>query len=120
MATTKTEFWGLAAELISGEFVDFTETTVLNVLGEFDYGTQTSPIEFTASIPMIRYDYKVNQYDGEKIKIGDYMLIGEFQLLAFEPSPDNTQVIYDGAEVNLNRVEIDPAGASVILHVRPQ
>ena len=120
MSTTKAEFQDLASELIRGEFVDFTESTVISVLGAFDYVTQTSPVEFTATIPMIKYDYKVNQYDGEKIKIGDYMLIGELQLLAFEPSPDNTKVVYNGEEVNLNRVEIDPARASVILHVRPQ
>jgi hypothetical protein len=120
MSTTKAEFWDLAAELIRGEFADFTETTVLSVFGPFDYNTQSAPIEFSASIPMIKYDYKVNQYDGEKVKIGDFMLIGELQLISFEPSVDNTKVTYNGEEVNLNRVEIDPAGASVILHVRPQ
>lgn len=120
MSTTRAEFQELAQELIRGEFLDFTATTVINKLGTFDYNTQSAAILNTASIPMIKYDYKTNQFDGEKIKIGDFMLIGERQLINFEPSPDNTQVIYSGAEVNLNRVEIDPAGASVILHVRPQ
>jgi hypothetical protein len=120
MSTTKAEFQDLAAELISGEFADFTESTVLNQLGAFDYNTQAAAVVATSTIEMIKYDYKINQYDGEKIKIGDFMLIGERQLVSFEPSVDNTQVIYDGAEVNLNDVEIDPASASVILHVRPQ
>lgn len=120
MSTTKLEFQSLAAELISDEFLDFTKTAVINLLGIFDYNTQSAPVLSTASIAMIKYDYKVNQFDGEKIKTGDFMLIGERQLISFEPSPDSCQVIYDGKDVNLGRVEIDPAEASVIFHVRPQ
>jgi hypothetical protein len=120
MSTTKLEFQQLAQELIRGEFFDFTVSVTINQLGTFDYATQAASITNTATLQMIPYDYKANQFDGERIKVGDYMLIGERQLVSFEPSVDNCDVIVSGNKVNTFRSEIDPAQASIILHVRPQ
>lgn len=120
MSTTKAEFWELAAEMIGDEFADFTVPTTINKLGAFDYTLQLAPVTNTAVIGTIPYEYKTNQFDGDKIKVGDYMLIGQYQLIGFEPSPDNTVINAGGVALNLRRVEIDPAGASIILHVRPK
>ena len=119
MSTTKAEFQALAAELIGDEFEDFAETTVLTKTTGFDYATQAATTT-TQTFTTIRLEYETKQFDGQLIKIGDYMLIGERQLLATMPTPDNTTVTRAGEVCNFLRSSLDPADAAIIMHVRPQ
>lgn len=112
-------FYNLAAKLIGDTFSEFASTTVLTKTTGFDYATQT-PTTTTQTFSTIRLEYDAKQFDGQQIKIGDYMLIGERQKLSSTPSPDNTTVTRTGEICNLLRVSLDPADASITLHVRPQ
>lgn len=117
MATFPIEFIELAAELIGDEFAAFASPAAITQDQGFDYDAQT-PNNRTQTKPMIRLDYKESQFDGDKIKIGDYMLVGEFQKFDWEPSPDNTTVLHDGIKTNIKLVNIDSAKAAIFLSVR--
>lgn len=119
MTTLKSEFVDLADELIGDEFADFAVSTVISKLGTASYATQ-SETATTETINTIRLDYKKSQFDGQLIAFGDYMLIGQLALLSEIPSPDNFIISRESKTLNLLRVEVDPANATVLMHVRPQ
>jgi hypothetical protein len=116
MATFAQEFIDLAAELIGDEFSDFASNCVITKSVNWDPEIQyAEPIEITA--PMIRLDFKESSFNGQAVKAGDYMLIGEAVKLTFIPSPDNCTTLHLGVTSNVKNVNIDPANATVILHV---
>ncbi len=117
MSTFPQEFIELAAELIGDEFAAFASTAVITQDQGFDYVTQL-PNSRTQSKPMIRLEYKESQIDGDKVKVGDYMLVGEFQKFDWEPSADNTIILHLGITTNIKMVNIDPARAAIFLSVR--
>lgn len=117
MATIPQEFIDLAAELIGDEFVAFTNSATISRLGDFDPVTQKYTSQ-EQSLPMIRIDFKENAYNGASVLVGDYMLIGEYQKLEFEPRADSDTVSHDGINSNIVSAQVDPAKASIILHVR--
>lgn len=117
MATLPQEFIDLAAELIGDEFAAFASDAVIVRTGSFDPDTQTAPTE-SQTIPMIRIEFKESSFNGQLVKVGDYMLIGEYQKLAWLPSADNSTVTHGSIVCNLVRAETDPANAAIILHVR--
>lgn len=119
MTTLKSEFVDLANELIDDEFADFQSSTVINQYGTFDYDTQTAAVTATSTTGTIRLEFETRQFDGQKVLVGDYMLIGERAELSFVPRPDNCKCTRDGATLDIIRVEIDPADATFMLHVRP-
>ena len=121
MATFPQEFIDLAAELIGDEFAAFSADAVINQRGAFNYETQNTPITATQTRKLIRLEYSTRQVDNMLIKPGDIMLIGEYKLFTFEPTPDNCSVIYEGVTYELIMVpSIDPAKATIILHCRPK
>jgi len=67
---------------------------------------------------MIRLEFNERSIDGSLVKVGDYMLIGEYADLAWLPSSDNTETLHDSITSNVIRVETDPAKATIVLHVR--
>lgn len=117
MATLPQEFIDLAAELIGDEFAAFASPCVMTRGLGFDPDTQTETEE-TQTIPMIRLDYKESSYGGALVKVGDYMLIGEYQKLSWMPSADNTKTLHEGIACNVAFAETDPAKATIILHVK--
>lgn len=120
MAITPETAAATAARLIAGKFASFRHDAVINQTTGFDYATQTNTTQ-TQTQPMIRLEYSTKQVDGQLIKTGDVMLIGEYQLFDWEPSPDNTEVVYRSVTYELIMVpSIDPADASIILHCRPK
>lgn len=118
MPTFKSEFIDLAAELIGDEFSDFTADTAITQSLGFDYATQSNTTQ-DQTRQMIPLEYTQSQIDGTLIKTGDIMLIGEYQLFEWEPSPDNTTLTHAGKSYALRNTDIDPAGATIVLHCRP-
>lgn len=117
MATLPQEFIDLAAELIGDEFSAFASDCVLtNSLG-WNNSTQTNTTE-TQTIKAIRVDFESGQYDGQKIMVNDYMLIAEKQKITIGLYPDTTECTFRGEALDIKSTNIDPAGASVIFHVR--
>lgn len=119
MTVKRSRFQSLANRLISKTFGDFQVLTTITTTTGFDYDTQ-EPTDETQEFYTIRMDYSVGQFDGQKIQIGDYMLVGELAKLDSVPSLTNTTVTRSGETCNLLRVEVDQADATITLYVRPQ
>lgn len=121
MATLPQEFIDLAAELIGDEFAAFAPDCVFTQDTGWDEDLQQQT-QRTKTIPMIRLEYKHTQYNGNQIKIGDYMLIGEYDKLNtgtfWEPSTDNTKTLHEGIAGIVKAVNTDPAKATLIVQVR--
>ena len=117
MATLPQEFIDLAAELIGDEFAAFASDCVISRGTGFDPDTQ-SETTTSQTIKMIRLDFNEQSIDGSLVKVGDYMLIGEYADLSWLPSADNTETLHDSITSNVVRVETDPAKATIVLHVR--
>jgi len=115
MATLPAEFIDLAAELIGDEFAAFAKNAVFERSTGFDYVTQTGTL-VTQTVPCIRLEYDEKQIGG-LITVGDFMLIGEYQLFDWKPSPDDTFVTFDGLKMQIKNVSIDPAGATIKFQV---
>lgn len=118
MATFPQEFIDLAAELIGDEFAAFASDCVVTKTSGFDPVTQLPAVTATTTIPMIRIDFKESSFNGQAILIGDYMLIGEYRLLSFVPTADNCKTLHDGIVCTIKQALVDPAKATIILHVR--
>lgn len=116
MTTTRQEFIDLAAELFE-EFDDFASDAVITQKTAFTYATQAAT-STSQTVGMIRTEFKESQINGELIKTGDYMLIGQYADLTFIPSPDNTTLTHDSIASRVINIDIDPAKAAFILHVR--
>lgn len=119
MATFKDEFKELARELVLDEFLDFADDAVIAKKGGFDRETQEVIQGESQTIKMIEIEYSSYQFNNENIKSGDTMLIGVYDSLSFEPESDNCTVSYDGIDYSINRVEGDPADATITLHCTP-
>lgn len=117
MATLPQEFIDLAAELIGDEFAAFAPDCVISRSTVFDPDTQSYTTE-TQTIPMIRLEFSERSIDGSHVKVGDYMLIGEYIKLTWIPGADNTKTVHEGITCNVVNVETDPAKATIVLHVR--
>lgn len=117
MNILKSNFIDLANNLIGNIFSDFAKTaTVIQSTG-FNYATQALTTR-SETLPMIRIDYKDSQFNGQDIKLGDYVLIGEYAKLTWMPSVDNSTVSFDGVSLNIISIETDPANAVIKLQVR--
>ena len=122
MPTTKQEFIDLAAELIGDEFADFRGDALIEQATSTSYASQGSVTQ-QQTRKMIPLEYKENQIDGTLIKTGDIMLIGEYQLFEWKPEPDNSMVNFSdepyAGDYAIKDLDIDPAGATIVLQCRP-
>lgn len=117
MSTSPQEFIDLAAELIGEEFVAFADDCILlNVTGWND-STQTATTQ-TQTIKAIRTDYSAREINGESIQVNDYMLIAEFQTITIPVRTDSTTCTFKTEKLMIVSVNIDPAGAAIIMQVR--
>ncbi len=119
MPTYKDEFKELAQELILDEFLDFATNAVIAKKGGFDRETQEVIAGESQTIKMIEVEYSTYQFNNDNIKSGDTRLIGVYDDLSFEPESDKCTVSYDSIDYSINRVESDPASATITLHCTP-
>jgi len=117
MPTLKSEFVELAAELVGDEFADFAIDAVFTQTTGWDQEAQEAAAR-EQTVPAIRIDYQTNQVDGDLILNGDFMLIGEYQKLAWEPKGDNTVINYEGSSLQMVKLNKDPANATFIIQAR--
>lgn len=115
---TRASFQALANNLINNTFEDFRDTAVFNMVGEFDYDTQTTTIEITTTTKGIRLEYNKNQFDGSSIQQGDYKILFEQQSIEFDVRADNVNLTFNGKEVSIISVSEDAARAVLTLQVR--
>lgn len=117
MAMNPQTFINMAAGMIGGSFAAFAKDAVFTKASGFDYETQKATTK-TQTIKMIRIDYKQSQYQSSLIKLADFQLIGEAQKLKWELSTDDTFCTFDGKNLVVSTIDIDPATATVIIGVK--
>ncbi len=117
MSTSPQEFIDLAAELIGDEFAAFADNCVLLNATGWNNVTQTATTE-TQTVKAIRIDYKARDIDGESVQINDYMLIAQFSPITISVRPDSTTCTFKTENLQIKNVNIDPAGATIIMQVR--
>jgi hypothetical protein len=118
MTTIKSEFVELAAELIGDEFADFSSDAVFIQNTGVDYASQL-PSTRTQTIKMIRVEYTSNQLSDNLIQVGDVMLIGQSALMSWPAKVDSTTITHDAVKYSIKKIDIDPAGATLICQCRP-
>lgn len=117
MAINKKKFQRVAKLLLSGIFKDFQSICTLKNTTAINYSAQ-SKTEQTQEILLTRIEYEASKFDGQLIKVGDFMLIGEKQLLTLDVQPDKTIVVYNGLNHQIKKVDVDPADATIIMQIR--
>lgn len=115
---TRASFQDLADKLINQTFADFRDTAVFDLLGEFDYDTQTAPIDDTTTTKGIRLEYTKSQFDRESVQVGDYKIVLEQQPITFDVRADNVNLTFNGKAVSIINVSEDAARAALTLQVR--
>lgn len=114
---TPATFQSLANRMLSGTFASFRANAVITQVTGVDYATQSKTTR-TQQVEMIRTEFNERDMDGQKVKVGDYKLIGECRDLEWEPSADNTKVVHKGISLDVKGFKKDAADAAFTLHVR--
>jgi len=117
MSTSPQDFIDLAAELIGDEFAAFADDCVLLNATGWNNVTQAATTE-TQTVKAIRIDYKARDINGESVQINDYMLIAQFSLITIPVRTDSTTCTFRAEKLQIKNVNIDPAGATIIMQVR--
>ena len=115
---TRASFQNLANNLINNTFADFRDEVLLSQVGAFDYGSQTETITATDTTKGIRLEYSKTEFDGTNIQIGDYKVVLVQQGLNTDVRSDNTNMTFNGVEVDIISVSEDAARAVYTLQVR--
>jgi hypothetical protein len=83
------------------------------------YTTQTYTSSTSQTVDAIRLDYKASQIDNAFIRVGDFALLIEYQLVTVGIRPDNTTCTFGGETLQIVSTNIDAADAVIELQVRP-
>lgn len=118
MATRK-DFQQLANGLINGTFKDFLKPVTLTMGGSFDYDTQEITGGTTINTKGIRLSYQAGEFQNQAIQSGDIKLIIE-NTFTDKIRTDDTILIFDGEELDIIDVSLDPADATYTIQARPK
>ena len=116
MATFKSEFQDLAAELINDEFLDFQQPFVIKKDIGYDPITDTE-IKFSVEAGAIPIDLRTAEQVFSNVTAADIYLV----ILNAAPVPGDFDASYycsyDGVEYEINEVKGDPAGAAYFVRI---
>ena len=115
---SRAQFQTLASKLINQTFGDFADPVVVNLNGNPDYATQTTPILKTENTVGIRESFDSSQFDGQAVKQGDYKILIEQQSLTIDLRADNVSMKFNGVDVNIINVMKDAANAVLTVQAR--
>jgi hypothetical protein len=116
MSTPQT-FINLAAKLIGNKFASFAKPCVFTNATGWNDATQTATTE-TQTVKAIRIDYKARDINGQSVQINDYMLIAQFSPITIPVRADSTTCTFKTEKLQIKNINIDPAGATIIMQVR--
>jgi hypothetical protein len=120
MATLRSDFKELAAELIDSEFADFRRPLVFTVTiaGSFNpvIGQMTGGTTTTYSYSAIPQPIDITEWQGTDIAVTDVMVVYT-RIDAFAPSVEQ-QCTYDGKAMQVRQALYDAAEATVKLVLR--
>lgn len=122
MATTRQEFIDLADELFE-EFSDFQkEGTFTKILAtDFNTGAQNDallPEDYTQTVDGIEISFNERIFDRSLAREGDYIQIYRYKFFTWLPEIGKVKLNFDGIKIEIINIKIDPAKATLFLHVR--
>lgn len=122
MATTRQEFIDLADELFE-EFADFQRDGVFTQILTTDFETGAKnvgidPAETTQTVKGIEVSYNDKVFDNRLAKAGDRMQIYRRRFFKWLPEIGKGFLTFDSKAYEIVNIKIDPAKATLFLHVR--
>lgn len=116
---TPQQFQALASKLINQTFGAFRGTMVLDNAGVYDPILETETGGSTQTLDeVIRLEYDQSDFDGERIKQGDFKLIVVNQSITVPVRPDSTGLTFDGVPCHVKDAKKDPANATLTIQAR--
>ncbi len=122
MATSRQEFIDLADELFE-EFADFQQegkfTRILTTnrnTGELNEGLPES--DWLQKVDGIEISFNERIFDNSLAKVGDYIQIFRYKFFTWIPEIGKTSLSFGGIRTEMVNIKIDPAKATIFLHVR--
>jgi hypothetical protein len=116
MATLKSEFQELAAELIDDEFADFKRPFIIKKNGDYSPVTGETP-PFNAETGAIPLDLKTAEKVFTNVTSSEIYLV----ILNAAPVPsgfdESYHCSYNGVDYDINQVEGDPADAAYFIRI---
>jgi hypothetical protein len=109
--------WQTTAARLFASFAGQASDAVFTQTTGFTYSTKTSTTR-TQTVSMVRTEFDEGEIDGEKIKQGDYKLIGRYQDLSWPPAADNTTLTHAGIALTVKHFKKDAADAAFTIRVR--
>ena len=111
-------FQALAVNLIETTFVEMAKSLVLTQLGEWNQATQSAPTVATDTTIGIDTGFTKNEIDGASIQEDDYQIIFAATGITVDLKADNVECVFNGIDLNIESVNVDPATARYIIHCR--
>jgi hypothetical protein len=121
---TKQTFKNIAGKFFTITFKDFVDTFTFTFTSSSTYDPLTgnySDIGTNHNIECIRLNHESNQFDGERIKIGDIKLISRYDTwnaLSVAPQVEDTTVVVDGESHQIVDIKLDAANALYTMNCR--
>lgn len=122
MATTRQEFIDLADELFE-EFGDFQQEGVFTRILTTDSQTGAinvglPEIDWKQKVDGIEISFNERIFDNSLARVGDYIQVYRYRFFTWQPEIDKTKLLFGGIKVQIINTKIDPAKATLFLHVR--
>ena len=114
---TKQTFKRLANKFFDSTFSDFTDSLTFTINGSSTYDPitgQYSNSDTSHSISCIRLEYNINQFDGQRIMIGDRRIISRvdtWDSLGLVPRVNSGSINIDGEDYQVINITKDAADA---------
>lgn len=122
MATTRQEFIDLADELFE-EFSDFQKEGVFTKIVKTNFQTGAINVgvpesEWKQKVNGIEISFNERIFDNSLAEVGDYIQVYRYRFFTWLPEVDKVKLEFGGIKVQIINIKIDPAKATLFLHVR--
>ena len=114
---TNSEWLATAKGLYTGPFSGQTNNTIILESIKSGYNTQEVIATYTTGLARV-YGFKVSQYNGESIQVGDRRIGLINENLTVIPKVGGVNCTVNGVSVQILSASTDEAGAVYTLHVR--
>ena len=117
---TKNDFKQLAKGLLNNTFKDFLKpVTFSNGSYDYDYDSQGYIAGESITTKGVRLSYKSGEFQNQAIQTGDVKILVE-NSFSLTIRTDDTKMNFDGVEMDIVAIDLDPADAVYTIQARPK
>ena len=113
---TKNDFKQLAKRLLNNTFKDFLKPVTFSN-GSYDYDSQSYSIDESITTKGVRLSYKSGEFQNQAIQTGDVKILVE-NSFSLTIRTDDTKMNFDGVEMDIVAIDLDPADAVYTIQAR--